>query len=334
MTAKRSVIPVFIPHLGCPQTCVFCDQGEISGTAGADTAKAVLRELKGALEKIPQNCDTELAFYGGSFTAIPAEKQTELLSAVLPFLHSGEIRSIRISTRPDAIDEETLERLRCYGVKTIELGAQSMCDEVLKASKRGHLAKHTVLASKMIKRHGFRLILQMMTGLPCDSRERAIYTAQRIIALAPNGVRIYPAVVLKDTALYDMWKEGTYEAHTVEQAVEWCVCLLEMFTKAGIPVIRLGLNPSSGLSASSAAAGAFHPAFGELVRSQVLLESAREVLRRKPHGKSVKLGVNKSEVSALIGQKRAGLTALIEEFSLLELKIEAADVEIGKILLL
>ncbi|MFB0921697.1 MAG: radical SAM protein [Oscillospiraceae bacterium] len=222
MTAKRNIIPVFVPHLGCPNNCVFCNQHRISGESSPATPESVKKAILEGKAKIAENSNIELAFYGGSFTAIPVKEQDVLLDAALPFLHDGSLKSLRLSTRPDAIDTETLQRLRSYGIRTIELGAQSMCDEVLKHSGRGHTAEQTEKSARLIKKHGFELMLQMMTGLPGDTRERTIETAKRIIALKPDGVRIYPTVIVENTPLCDMWRAGTYREHTVEEAVDYC----------------------------------------------------------------------------------------------------------------
>lgn len=192
----------------------------------------------------------ELAFYGGSFTAIPEAEQEALLAAAIPARESGAVSALRVSTRPDAVTEEKLARLRRYGVETVELGAQSMCDEVLLRSGRGHMSEDTVKAAKLVKDAGFTLILQMMTGLPGSDDARDIQTARSIAALHPDGVRIYPTVILRDTPLCDLWQAGKYREHTVEDAVRVCARILPIFENAGIPVIRLGLNPSDELSAA------------------------------------------------------------------------------------
>jgi len=334
MIARRSIIPVFVPHLGCPNNCVFCNQRKISGSLIPATAETVKQTISDGIEKIPEGTNIQLAFYGGSFTAIPVEKQTELLDAALPFLRDGKIHSLRLSTRPDALEKEALERLKGYGVRTIELGCQSMCDEVLSASGRGHTAKDTEKAALLTKEAGFELILQMMTGLPGDSMERTVETAKRIIELHPDGVRIYPTVIVEDTPLCDMWREGKYEEHTVSEAVDYCAAVLPLFEEAGIPVIRLGLNPTEELSGGAAVAGAYHPAFGELVRSRLLLDKARELLSRNQVGETVTLGVSKSDVSAMTGQHRANTETLCREFSLKKLIVSEADVQKGKVTLL
>ena len=278
MIAKRNIIPVFVPHLGCPNNCVFCNQRKISGSTIPANSETVKSAVLDGIEKIPQNSNIQLAFYGGSFTAIPVEEQNELLDAALPFLHAGTIKSLRLSTRPDAIDAQTLSRLKEHGVQTIELGTQSMCDEVLAASGRGHTALQTEQAARLIKEFGFELILQMMTGLPEDTKELSIETAKRIIALSPDGVRIYPTVIIENTPLCDMWREGSYKEHTVEEAVEVCAAILPLFDQADIPIIRLGLNPTAELSGGAAVAGAYHPAFGELVMARLMLQQTRRAL--------------------------------------------------------
>ena len=321
MSARESIIPVFVPHLGCPNNCVFCNQRRISGSQQPATADTVKEAILQAAALLPKGAKRQLAFYGGSFTAIPVEDQCRLLESAKEYIDSGEISSIRLSTRPDAIDEAVLERLKFYGVETIELGAQSLCDDVLRLSGRGHSAKSVEDASRLIKQAGFKLILQMMTGLPGDSLERSIETAEKIIALKPDGVRIYPTVIVRDTALYDMWQAGKYPEHSVEEAVSFCAKLLPIFEKADIPVIRLGLNPTEELSGGAAAAGAYHPALGELVKSRIMYEKACELLKDVPKESRVILSVHSSKVSQMTGQRRANVDALCREFSLTALKI-------------
>ena len=331
MTARRAIIPVFVPHLGCTANCVFCDQRKISGSERPATAESVTRAVSEGLARIGENTDTQLAFYGGSFTAIPVREQEALLGAALPFLLSKRLRSIRLSTRPDAIDAETLERLRRCGVKTIELGAQSMDDEVLRRSGRGHTAAQTEAAARAVKAAGFELILQMMTGLPGDTKDKTIATAKRLIALAPDGVRIYPTVIVAGTPLETLWRRGEYREHTVDEAVDWCAAILPLFEAAGIPVIRLGLNPTEELSGGEAVAGAYHPAFGELVRSRILLERAQTLLADAAPRSEAVLLVHPSDVSAMTGQHRANLVSLSAAFSLAALKVRAGDVPRGEV---
>lgn len=319
MKPRSRIIPVFVPHLGCPHNCVFCNQRRISGSPRPASAEDVRRSIESCADVFP----AQLAFYGGSFTAVPAPMQEELLGAVQPYIRDGRISSVRLSTRPDCIDEETLERLARFGVKTVELGSQSMCPEVLELSGRGHTAEDTRRAAAMVKAAGFELMLQMMTGLPGDSYERSMETARQLIELRPDGVRVYPTVIVRDTELYDMWQRGEYREHTVEEAVDWCSDILRLFEAAEIPVIRLGLNPTEELSAGGAAAGAYHPALGEMVYSRVYLKRARPLAWTYAGTDELVLGVHPAEVSKMVGQHRCNLDALQEEFSIARIKVRA-----------
>ena len=325
MSARECVIPVFVPHLGCRHECVFCNQRRISGSEKAATAATVKQAIEQSAALPRSGAKRQLAFYGGSFTAIEPERQEELLGAAAEAIGKGEIDAIRLSTRPDAIDETVLARLKRFGVETVELGAQSMDGEVLRLSGRGHTAEDVVRSSEAVKAAGFRLILQMMTGLPGDSAEKDIETAKKLIALRPDGVRIYPTVIVRDTALYDLWRAGEYREHTVEDAVAVCAQLMPLFEEANIPVIRLGLNPTEELS---------HPALGELVRSRILLEKARALLAGTEPGSRVTLGVNAAELSQMIGQKRRNVGVLCEELGLRELRVHSCEAERGEIVLL
>ena len=334
MSARECVIPVFVPHLGCRHECVFCNQRRISGSEKAATAATVKQAIEQSAALPRSGAKRQLAFYGGSFTAIEPERQEELLGAAAEAIGKGEIDAIRLSTRPDAIDETVLARLKRFGVETVELGAQSMDGEVLRLSGRGHTAEDVVRSSEAVKAAGFRLILQMMTGLPGDSAEKDIETAKKLIALRPDGVRIYPTVIVRDTALYDLWRAGEYREHTVEDAVAVCAQLMPLFEEANIPVIRLGLNPTVELSQGAAVAGAYHPALGELVRGRILLEKARALLAGTEPGSRVTLGVNAAELSQMIGQKRQNVRALSRALALEELRIRSCKAERGEIVLL
>ena len=276
MSAKHSIIPVFIPHYGCTNSCVFCNQRRITGFSATGVLD-VLHAVEAAVREHKDAKLAELAFYGGSFTSLPIEQQNEFLLAAQPFLSNG-LNAIRVSARPDSFSSSDAVRLKGFGVRTVELGAQSMCDDVLIASQRGHTAADVARASKTVKNAGIKLILQMMTGLPADTNEKSILTAKRLIELEPSGVRIYPAVVIKGTELYEMWRCGSYIEHTVEDAVELCARIYAMFEQSEIPVIRMGLNPTEDLSGGDAVAGAYHPAFGELVLSRIHYTKAVELL--------------------------------------------------------
>ena len=334
MSARENIIPVFVPHLGCPNDCVFCNQRRISGSLTSATPEDVKKAIQDAAALPRTGAKRQLAFYGGSFTAIPKREQEGLLGAAYGALCAGDIDAIRLSTRPDAIDGEVLARLKRFGVETIELGAQSMDDRVLNLAGRGHTAEDVEKASKMIKEGGFRLILQMMTGLPGADDASSVETVGKIIALHPDGVRIYPTVIVRDTALFDLWKAGRYEEHTVEDAVRVCAKLLPMFEKAEIPVIRLGLNPTDELSGGAAVGGAYHPALGELVKSRIMRQKAEKLLEGAAAGSSAILGVHKSKISQMIGQHRCNIDYLQEKYALKELQIKAADANEQEIVLL
>ena len=321
MSARESIIPVFVPHLGCPNDCVFCNQRRISGSVAPATAEDVVSAIENALRLTPPGTRRQLAFYGGSFTAIPVAEQESLLGAAVPYLERGDIASLRLSTRPDAIDGAVLRRLRSYGVETIELGAQSMSERVLALSGRGHTAADVEDAARAVKGAGFRLILQMMTGLPGADDESDVESARRIAALGPDGVRVYPTVIVRDTALCDLWRAGRYKEHTVEDAVRVCARILPVFERAGIPVIRLGLNPTEDLSGGDAVGGAYHPALGELVKSRIMRDRAEKILSGAKRGEQAVLRVNPRLISQLVGQHGANRAYLVERFGLSGLRI-------------
>ena len=332
MSARASIIPVFVPHWGCPHACVFCNQRSITGQRKNATAEDVQQAIMTAAAFLPKGEKRQLAFYGGSFTAIPAADQEALLGAAQPYLKRGEISSIRLSTRPDAIDEETLARLRRFGVETVELGAQSMDEEVLRLAGRGHTAADVERASRLIREAGFSLVLQMMTGLPGDTPEKDLETARRLIACKPDGVRIYPTVIVRGTALYELWRAGKYREHTVEDAVEVCARLLPLFERAGIEVLRVGLNPTEELSGGEAAAGAYHPALGELVRSRIYRSRAEELLAGIAPGSRVTLTVGKGKTSQMTGQHRQNLDYLKARFALREIRVRENPAANGEII--
>lgn len=321
MSARQTIISVFVPHVGCPNDCVFCNQRRISGIVRPITPEEVSCAIQQGAAITPDGVQRQLAFYGGSFTAIPVKAQERLLKAAQPYLKDGTITSIRLSTRPDAISDEILQRLKGYGVKTIELGAQSMDDTVLALSGRGHTALQVEQAARLVKAHGFELILQMMTGLPGDDGAAALMTARKLAELRPDGVRIYPTVIVKDTALYDLWRQGDYQEHTVDDAVAVCAQIVPIFDAAEIPVIRLGLNPTEDLSNGDAAGGAYHPALGELVKSRMMLNRARALLQGIEPGSSVVFEVGKGKMSQMIGQHRGNIRTLETEFGLKKIKI-------------
>jgi len=320
---RNRIIPIFVSHAGCPHQCVFCNQKRIAGQAAPLCAQTVEQAIETAGEA---GRGAELAFYGGSFTAIDVKTQELLLGAAQPYLSSGAISAIRLSTRPDAIDRETVERLCRFGVSTVELGSQSMDDAVLLESGRGHTAEDTETAVHLLKDGGISVILQMMTGLPGSSDTSDLRTAQRIAALRPDGVRIYPTVVVRDTPLYDRFVQGCYQPQTTDEAALLCARLFALFAEQGIPVLRMGLQPTEDLSAGAAVAGPYHPAFGELVKSRILYEIAVSLLRQTEETE-VTLLVRKDRLSAMIGQHRGNLLKLRQIFPEKHIRITPGNCE-------
>lgn len=301
---KKGNISIFIPHLGCPHKCSFCNQNVITGNEVQPTAQDVKNAVDTALKR--KGYEYEIAFFGGSFTAIDRDYMISLLETAGEYVKDGRVEGIRISTRPDAIDKEVLEILKSYGVTSIELGAQSMDDEVLKANLRGHTSADVENASRLIKEYGFELGLQMMTGLYLDTDEKAIKTAQRIIDLAPATVRIYPTAVLKGTYLARLLEDKIYKAQTVDDAANLCTTLVPMFENAGIKIIRLGLHSSPELK-KNIVAGAFHDSFGEIVKSRFMLN---RILKYPPD--DYEIFVNSKSVSQLKGQQKRNIYFLME----------------------
>lgn len=302
-------ISVFVPHIGCPNRCSFCNQNHITGECEAPTAKTVDDAVRDALNSPKfDSVNTELAFFGGSFTAIDRDYRLELLNAAYKYVQNGTIRGIRISTRPDAISEEIIEELKNYGVTAIELGAQSMVDEVLTLNRRGHTAEDVKKASELIKESGLQLGLQMMTGLLGDTDAGALYTAKSIADLSPDTVRIYPTIVLKNTYLEKAFIDGMYKPQTVDAAANLCAELLTFFESKGINVIRVGLH---SIDNDAFVAGPWHAAFGEIVKSKIYLEVILTAFVDKPKGNYV-VFVNPSEISKATGQKKANIKKLAE----------------------
>lgn len=321
---KKGNISLFIPHLGCPHKCSFCNQNTITGKQTQPSADDVRAAVETALRK--KNYDYEIAFFGGSFTAIDREYMLSLLKAAYDYVKDGRVNGIRISTRPDCIDEEVLDILKKYGVTSIELGAQSMDDEVLRANFRGHTAEDVENASRLIKSYGFELGLQMMTGLYLDTDEKAIETAKKLIALSPDTIRIYPTVVLKNTYLAKLYEDELYKPQTVDDAANLCTKIVPMFEKAGIRVIRLGLHSSPELK-KNMIAGAFHDSFGEIVKSRYMLN---KILKYPPA--DYEIVVNSKSVSQLKGQQKRNIYFLMEEGYNIKVtvndKVAAGDIKI------
>lgn len=310
---RHANVAFFVPHFGCPYACSFCDQRSISGQSGLTSADEVTETCQKAAEHLAgRDFPAEIAFFGGSFTAIDRSVMTELLQAAYPFVQNGSFDGIRLSTRPDAVDQQVLSVLKTYGVTTVELGAQSMDDGVLMQNKRGHSAYQVEKASALIRAEGFSLGLQMMLGLDGDTAEKSRLTAQKIAALQPDCVRIYPTLVVEGTDLARRYRAGQYVPLSLEEAVEQTVWLLSFFEERNIEVIRIGLHSETTLQ-SSCIAGPIHPAFGELCYSRLWLKKAeKELKERFPKGTEVAFFVPEKDLSKAIGQKKENLRRLAQ----------------------
>lgn len=314
-------IPIFVPHLGCPNMCVFCNQKKISGHEKADFS-SVKDEIKEALETVPADCEVQIAFFGGSFTGIDREDMIYLLETAKEFIDVGRVDSIRLSTRPDYIDEEILDILLKYKVKTIELGIQSMDDEVLLKSGRGHTAKDIERACALINSYGFELVGQMMTALPGSTPEKEIYTAKRICEMGAKGARIYPTVVFRDTELFNMMERGEYISRNMEDTVAAAADVLSVFIKNNVKVIRVGLQSSELLVSGSETASVYHESTGEFVWSRFFRNEVSEKLQKlETRGKDAVIFVPRGYVSKMTGQKRSNIIYLKEKFSLSDIKV-------------
>lgn len=308
---KHINVGLFVPHNGCPNQCSFCNQKAISGHREQVTAREIAQAVEIAT-KNPDSAGGEIAFFGGSFTAIERETMVFLLKTAYTYVEKGLFKGIRISTRPDAIDDEICSILKKYGVTAVELGAQSMNDRVLEMNTRGHTADDVVNASELIKNYGFSLGLQMMTGLYGSTDADSISTAEKLIELKPDTVRIYPTVVLENTRLAELYKSGEYKPQTVDEAVELCSKLLAMFNEANIRVIRLGLHSGGGVEGDYLA-GAYHPAFRELCESKIYLDKAIKIIGENHIEKGkINIFVSPRAVSKMTGQKKANITKLRE----------------------
>ena len=323
-------IPIFIPHLGCPNQCVFCNQHSISGRQDFDP-QSVRGEVERALATIPEDTETEIAFFGGSFTGIDRDLMIRLLDIADSFVKDGRVQSIRLSTRPDYISNRILEILSQYPVRHIELGLQSMQDSVLSASHRGHTAEQARQACRSVLNAGFSLVGQMMIGLPGSTLEDECQTAREICDLGASAVRIYPTVVFYDTPLCQLAQEGEYTPLSTLEAVERSAKVLRIFRERDIPCIRIGLCASEDLiSPEHVYAGPNHPALGELVWNAYYYDELKQVLQEKHLlGKSVCLTIPKAEYSKIVGQKRSNVERIQLQTGTVIQKIIADNKRIG-----
>jgi len=320
MALKPLIIPIFLPAMGCRERCLFCNQKALAGELPSPLS--VRHFIEASLPaRLPEGREKQIAFYGGSFTAIHRDDQVRYLREVQPFLVSGLIDSIRISTRPDALDEETLSLLKEYRVKTIEVGVQSMIDEVLFLARRGHCAADTADAVFRLKDKNFEVGLQLMVGLPRDTLERFLQTLDRVIELKPDFLRIHPTLVLKGAPLEDLWRAREYYPLPLDEAVQWLKRGILKLENSSIAVARIGLQPTKELQ-RDCLSGPFHPALHQLVDSAIFFDIATSLLQRfEKNGRAIFL-CHPREVSNLRGQKNENILRLKKDFNLSEILME------------
>ncbi|MDH3974340.1 MAG: radical SAM protein [Deltaproteobacteria bacterium] len=332
---KMFIAPFYVNHRGCPERCVFCDQNSISGQdGGMAEGDEIKSEISSYLESWQGEGRREVAFYGGTFTALPLAMQEHMLGQVKPFIDNGEIDAVRVSTRPDAIDEEGLKLLKKYGAATVELGVQSMDDEVLRSSGRGHSSADTESAARLIREYGFTLGCQLMPGLPGDSYERSMKSAFKVADLGAELVRIYPALVIRGTELEKKFQEGSYRPLTMEEALPLCADMVELFRARNIDVIRIGLQAEESLE-KSLLSGPYHPSFGEMVESAIFMKKARSLLAKASYGnKDISFSISPSDESAFRGQRNMNIKRLSADFPRLNFSIRKDfSLKRGKVLI-
>ena len=320
---RQYVIPIFVPHLGCPNDCIFCNQKSISGQTKMLTEESMREQIEYYLESFKdKTANVEIAFYGGSFTGIDIDTQVKFLEVAKEYIDNGKVDSIRISTRPDYINKKILKMLKKYKVKTIELGVQSAVDYILQRSNRGNTFKDVVKASKLIRRYRFVLGHQMMVGLPESTELDEINTAKKLIKLKPKIVRIYPVLVIKNTKLEKELEEGTYKPLTIVQAVERCKNIVHLFNKKNIQIIRIGLQTTDEIcspeaESSEVVAGPYHPAFRQLVESALWYDSILEKIKKlNEKVKTAQIIANPLDVNNIIGHKKENIEKLKEVYNL------------------
>jgi histone acetyltransferase (RNA polymerase elongator complex component) len=306
------VIPVFIPHRGCPHHCLFCNQEKIAGIGRGDGASpAIAATIDEWLGRSPGHDEVQVAFYGGSFTCLPAAEQQAMLAAVRPYIEARRVACIRLSTRPDCIDAEICRMLAEFRVGVVELGVQSLSDHVLKVSERGHDAGQCRTAIALLQDAGFQTGVQLMPGLPGETRRSFLHGIDEVIGLKPDFVRLYPVLVVKDSGLESLYRQKRYRPLSLNEAVALTARAYRKLNDAGIQVVRMGLQPSASLAASLVA-GPFHPAFGELVRARLWLQRMRAGLAGLKAGEKLSIHVSHRDRSAVMGMGKQNFRRLEE----------------------
>ncbi|MFH2124673.1 MAG: radical SAM protein [Pseudomonadota bacterium] len=317
------VIPVFIPHQGCPRQCLFCNQHSITGEDDhrekVVSVAATIREWlarprrqaqgRGVLQESVEAKEwpqVQVAFFGGSFTCLPRERQEELLAEVQPFMVSGQVDAIRLSTRPDCVDREVCSFLLSRGVRIVELGVQSLDDRVLQASRRGHDADSSRRAIACLQEAGMEVGIQLLPGLPLETTVSFLRTVREVVALAPAFVRLYPVLVVEPSGLAEMYRRGDYRPLSMNRAIALSCRARNILEKAAIRVVRIGLQPSPALE-RELLAGPYHPAFGELVVSRIWLKRIRALFAACPEHKRLTVRISPRDLSAVVGMKRINM---------------------------
>lgn len=328
---KKRIIPIFVPHKGCPHDCIFCNQKKITGVSADVTSEDARNIIEECLETIDKDADVEIAFFGGSFTAIDIDIQKSLLSVAKEYVEKGLVKDIRMSTRPDCIDEDILSMLKEYKTSIIELGVQSLDEKVLLDSIRGHQSEIVYKSSKMIKNSGIKLGLQMMIGLPADTEEKCIFTAKKFVELKPDCVRVYPTLVVKDTGLEKLMEQNKYNPFTLEESVNIVKKVLVLFYVNNINVIRVGLQATDDIQIGKAVlAGPYHPAFRELVEADMIKDYLEFVILQNKNIKQMLVKSNKKNISKIIGNKKTNAKYMEEKFGVL-LKTQESDLDINQL---
>lgn len=320
-----AIIPIFIPHNGCNNDCVFCNQKKITAREKSPSEQTVICSIERNLATINDAAvnNIEIGFFGGSFTGIPMEEQRYYLDIAKKYKDAGKIKGIRLSTRPDYIDHEILSNLKKYSVDMIELGVQSFDEDVLRLSERGHDTKQVHEAVESIKEYGFDLGIQLMIGLPGDTHEKSVESAKELVAISPSVARLYPTVVLKDTKLMSMYRSGEFIPFTDEQMLETVTDMYEIITGNDINVIRIGLKSTDLINADSEdIAGDYHPAFSELVQGQVFFRSMMALMdehynnTNQNQDKKITFNFysNPTDISKMIGQNGRNRTRLSKKY--------------------
>ncbi len=328
---KKRIIPIFVPHRGCPHDCIFCNQKKITGVSTDMTSDDVRNIVDEYLTTIDKDAVVEIAFFGGSFTAIDVDIQKSLLSIAKEYVDKGVVHDIRMSTRPDCINQEILSMLKEYKVSIIELGVQSLDEDVLRDSIRGHQVNEVFVSSKLIKENKIQLGLQMMVGLPSDTEEKCINTARKFIELNPDCVRIYPTLVVKETGLEDLLSRKEYNPFSLQESIEIVKKLLALFYVNNINVIRVGLQATEDIQLGKAVVdGPYHPAFRELVEGEMIKDYLKHIVIENKVTSNILIKTNKKNVSKIIGNKKCNSVYMKNEL-IVNLKTQEEHIDIDKL---